>query len=68
MSRSPFLPSRTSLAPPQLTRNHRLVRELMSRLLAPDPTQRITAAAALRSAWMSSSEQELLELYRRIVG
>ncbi|GAA5963458.1 hypothetical protein JCM8115_001236 [Rhodotorula mucilaginosa] len=44
------------------------VRELMYRLLAPDPTQRITAAAAVRSAWMSSSEQELLELYRRIVG
>lgn len=44
------------------------VRELMSRLLAPDPTLRITAAAALRCAWMSSSKEELLELYRRIVG
>jgi serine/threonine protein kinase len=54
--------------PPQLTHDARLVRELMYRLLAPDPTQRITAAAAVRSAWMSSSEQELLELYRRIVG
>ncbi|GAA5870992.1 hypothetical protein JCM3774_003497 [Rhodotorula dairenensis] len=43
------------------------VRDVMSRLLAHDPAQRFTAAAALRSAWMLSSEKELLELFQRIV-
>ncbi|GAA5991952.1 hypothetical protein JCM10908_002287 [Rhodotorula pacifica] len=43
------------------------VRELMSQMLTHDPAERSTAAIALRSTWMTSSANELLELYNRIV-
>ncbi|GAA5914611.1 hypothetical protein JCM8208_002091 [Rhodotorula glutinis] len=43
------------------------VRALLSSLLAPNPTERATAAQALASPWIASSRVELDELYRRVV-
>ncbi|TNY19068.1 kinase-like domain-containing protein [Rhodotorula diobovata] len=44
------------------------VRALLASLLAHDPSQRLTAAQVLDSAWIARSRAELDELWRRVVG